>query len=59
MVGNRSPGSFAIAFCTAASSRGETSGRRSRIGGGGSLMCRIAIVTKFSPGNGTSLVSSS
>ncbi len=55
----RSAGSFAIAHWMAASSRGETSGRRSRTGGGGSLMWRIATATKFSPGNGTSFVKSS
>jgi hypothetical protein len=55
----RSSGSFAIARLTAASSRGDSSGRRSRTLGGGSLMCRIATATKLSPGNGTSPVSNS
>ena len=56
---NRSRGSFAIARLIAASRRGETSGRRSRTLGGGSLMCCIATATKLSPENGTSPVSSS
>ena len=50
---------FAIALRTAASTRSDTSGRSSRTDGGSSLMCRIATATKFSPGNGTWLVSSS
>ena len=55
----RSRASFAIARLITASRRGETSGRRSRTLGGGSLMCRNATATKLSPGNGTSPVSSS
>ena len=40
-------------------SRIGASGRRSSTSGAGSLMCFIATATKFSPGNGTSPVSSS
>ena len=59
MVGKRLSGRFAIARETIASSRGETSGRESRMLGTGSWMCFIATAMKLSPVNGGAPASSS